>query len=158
MVSISSIRATESLEEDHPSRFRRGGNLHDRALGSRHKNATAHRSMSHFFLASDFRGILVRHYKPAINRVSLRLCHRVVTLVFELFLFVLTLVKCTQNCVTLLRTSETSPKRSLYYIFLRDGTWAFALISGMLGAWVKKRCAHGFHSRRNSFEYTTLSI
>ncbi|KIP08565.1 hypothetical protein PHLGIDRAFT_117184 [Phlebiopsis gigantea 11061_1 CR5-6] len=54
----------------------------------------------------------------------------IVTLVFELFLFVLTLVKCAQNCCTLLRMSETSQKRSLYYIFLRDGTWAFALISG----------------------------
>lgn len=44
---------------------------------------------------------------------------------FETFLFVLTLVKFYQS------VARNFGKHSILYIFVRDGTWAFALIFGM---------------------------
>lgn len=47
----------------------------------------------------------------------------ITALTFETFLFVLTLLKCYRK-----RPTRFVSRRSVFYLFLRDGTWAFALI------------------------------
>lgn len=47
------------------------------------------------------------------------------SLAFETFLFVLTLAKCSRGSFRARRVART---RSVLFLFLRDGTWAFALI------------------------------
>lgn len=56
-------------------------------------------------------------------------CTRLSSLAFETFLFVLTLVKFFQNV-----SRSPGGKSSILFIFVRDGTWAFALIFGKCGA------------------------
>ena len=49
---------------------------------------------------------------------------RIASLVFETFLFALTLYKFYQS------VAKYFGKQSVLYVFIRDGTWAFALIFG----------------------------
>lgn len=121
--SIRYVQSEQTHIVDHPDRlFRRSGG-HGHGVELDDPKTDIHTGLPGRKRTADIHDVLVSlAIRMAAHIEALTHVKRLSSLTFETFLFVLTLVKFFENA------KAVYGRESVIYIFIRDGTWAFAVI------------------------------